>query len=317
MLDNAFSSRPDFDVVGHAYDAVSAAEIIRNVLPDIVTIDLCMPYVDGEQLLAMIDDLKGICKIIFSDRPISNLLLASKLYDAGAFACVGKKELVEDKAGFFNKVNSIADNFSRFKMLEPVADNRTKTAAQKQSAHAAPMNGAPLHYATKRPVFAFPIPADERARLKYIHQQDLANSNPERQFDLVTKHVAMTTDFPCCLLTVIDENTQWVKSTFGLDIKSTPRHQAFCNYTISQDGIFAVSNAQADTRFEFHDLVTGAPNIRSYVGHPVINSQGVTIGALCLIDMKVRIVTEHITDQLVGMAEVVSEMINQREALTD
>jgi chemotaxis response regulator CheB len=51
ILDNAFSARTDFRVVGFAADGNVAAEMIRRLMPDVVTIDLAMPYIDGEALL--------------------------------------------------------------------------------------------------------------------------------------------------------------------------------------------------------------------------------------------------------------------------
>ena len=51
MLDNAFSKRAGFQVVGFCSDPTNAAEMIRRLRPDIVTIDLIMPYIDGAGLL--------------------------------------------------------------------------------------------------------------------------------------------------------------------------------------------------------------------------------------------------------------------------
>ena len=69
MLDNAFSKRTDFDVVGFASDAPSAAEMVRRLKPNIVTIDLCMPYLDGAALLEMLSDTPTVCKIVVSIPP--------------------------------------------------------------------------------------------------------------------------------------------------------------------------------------------------------------------------------------------------------
>lgn len=44
-------------------------------------------------------------------------------------------------------------------------------------------------------------------------------------------------------------------------------------------------------------------------------SDGVTVGALCVIDNRVRTVSKHVLDQLAGMSEIVAEMINQRPSV--
>ncbi len=305
MLDNAFSKRRDFRVVGYADDALSAAEIIRRLMPDVVTIDLCMPYLDGAALLEMIADLRGVCKIVVSDKSLTNLVLTSKLREAGASACIGKSELIHDPVNFFKKINAVTDAVVQAKSNPLSGVGLSPAVSARYSAHTTP----------PKPIFAFPVPADENARITFIQQNMLATFAKERQFDLVTKHVAKVTAFPACLLTVIDRDTQWIKSAFGLEVASTPRHQAFCNYTISQGGTFVVSNAASDERFLSNPLVMGAPNIRSYAGHPVMTAEGIAIASLCVIDTRPRTVSRHVIDQLAGMAEIVGEMIDQRTVL--
>ena len=299
MLDNAFSQRIDFRVVGFASDATVAVEMIRRLLPDIVTIDLCMPYLDGAALLEMISDLPTVCKIIVSDNSVANVRLTSKLMASGASLCIAKSDIIRDPARFFKKINAAAQQLAEAKR------NPLRSIGLPAS-----MSGAVVQDIYAQPIVAFPVPADESARIDFVRGNGLANARRERRFDVITKHVAKVTAFPACLLTIIDRDTQWIMSTYGLDIESTPRHQAFCNYTISQGGVFAVSNAAADDRFSNNPLVTGSPYIKSYAGHPVINEAGVPIAALCVIDIKVRTVSHHVIDQLTGLSEIVAEMIN-------
>ena len=303
ILDNAFSNRGDFRVVGFASDATAAVEMIRRLAPDIVTIDLCMPYIDGEALLEMLDDLDHVCKVVVSDKSVTSRLLAGRLIHAGASLCLGKGELVDNPLGFFRKINDAADIVASRKRI---AQGRVGVA---------PLPSAVLSMAqTAKPRYQFPVPADEKQRIVAGGRRNLFNAIRERQFDAVTKHIARLTAFPVSLLTFIDHDTQWVKSTYGLDVESTPRDQAFCNYTISQGGAFVVANAATDDRFSANPLVAEAPGIRSYTGHPVTTVDGVAIGSLCLIDTRVRTVSKHVLDQLAGMAEIVAEMINLRPA---
>ena len=304
MLDNAFSSRPGFRVVGFSGDARAAAEMIRTMLPDIVTIDLCMPYLDGAALLAMIGDLTGICKIIVSDTTTTNLLLTSKLVEAGASLCLGKSELIRDPDAFFKKINTAADAVGRHKRPHPSPVRGATDARADRARDIEPAS-----------VAAFPVPADEALRLRTLHRKSLANASAERQFDLITRHVARATGFPACLLTFIDRDTQWIKSAYGLEVKSTPRHQAFCNYTISQGGAFVVSDTGADKRFCDNPLVTGAPNIKSYAGHPVVTSDGVRVAALCVIDTRARTVSRQMLDNLADLSDIVAEIVDQRPSI--
>lgn len=301
MLDNAFSKRLDFRVVGFSSDATMAVEMIRRLMPDIVTMDLNMPYIDGAALLRMIDDLKTVCKVIVSDTPAKDLALSASLMKAGAAICVSKSELASDPDKFFAKISAVALGIGKGRRHHL----STSSASRDRGI---PVERA-LQVAREK---AFPVPVDERERIHLVRQKSLANSHRERQFDLVTKHVAMVTGFPVSLLTFMDRDTQWIKSASGLDLNSTPREEAFCNYTISQGGAFVVANAASDERFSHFPTVNHAPSIRWYAGHLMMTSDGVTVGALCVIDNRVRTVTKNVLDQLAGMSEIVAEMINQR-----
>lgn len=302
MLDNAFSTRKDFRVVGFAADATTAVEVIRRLMPDIVTIDLCMPYLDGEALLELIKDLTSICKVVVSDKAVENRLLSSRLIKAGASLCLAKSELAQHREAFFKKVNQACDK---------AGTKRHHLSSQgglfDERAH--------LHAGAPDKIIPFPVPADEKRRLDIASRKSLFNAAPEPMFDLITRNSARLAAFPIALLTFIDRDTQWVKSCFGLAIEQTPREQAFCNYTISQGGAFVVANAATDERFAANPLVTGTPHIRTYTGFPVVTADGVTVGSLCLIDTRVRTVSKNAIDQLAGMAEIAGALIDERPAL--
>lgn len=304
MLDNAFSKRADFRVVGFSSDATMAVEMIRHLMPDVVTIDLNMPYVDGATLLRMIGNLKTVCKIIVSDAPAKSLALSASLLEAGAALCLSKSELPVNPDHFFSKINAAAAKTSK----DCKRDSSTAGDPRARGGVAA----TSLQAGRDK---SFPRPIDEKARIKIVRQKRLTNSERERQFDLVTKHVAKITGFPVSLLTFMDSDTQWIKSANGWDVDSTLREEAFCNYTIAQGGAFVVANAASDERFSHFPSVTNAPSIRCYAGHPVTTSDGVTVGALCVIDNRVRTVSKHVLDQLAGMSEIVAEMINQRPSI--
>lgn len=52
--------------------------------------------------------------------------------------------------------------------------------------------------------------------------------------------------------------------------------------------IFMVADARLDDRFADNPLVTGEPHVRFYAGAPLVNAEGVPLGALCVVDDKPR-----------------------------
>ena len=118
--------------------------------------------------------------------------------------------------------------------------------------------------------------------------------------------------FPICLVSIVGEEEQWLKSRWGLDVACTPRSVSFCAHTIMTDALFIVPDALADPRFATNPLVTGEPHIRFYAGAPLITADGVHIGALCLIDRKPRTFTDEQQGLLVRLADIVAERFNHR-----
>jgi GAF domain-containing protein len=305
ILEAAFQAQGGFDVVGVACDATNGYDMIRRLGPDLVTIDLCMPYLDGSALLEMLRPLSAVCKIIVSDQAATNIVMASKLEDLGATLCLGKRELANRPQSFFKKVTRSCE------ALEAKSWENSPLLAL--SSQAASRNGlrvarAPVH-------FGIPIPTDEEPRLAALQRRQLANAVKEREFDLVTRFVAEETGFPVCLLTFIDRDTQWIKSSFGYDETSGPRSDAFCNYTIAGGRLFVVGNAETDPRFSSNPMVVGEPGFRTYAGQPIVTADGIRLGALCVLDTRVRAVTPGMTRKLASLAEIVGCMIDNRAVL--
>lgn len=305
MLEAVLDASPAFRVVGVASDAPTAAKMITEIKPDMVTIDLCMPYIDGAALLDVLAGQNDVCKVVISDHAASSMAMVTRLRNAGAAACIAKRDVVADPAAFVRTMQGIAASFRR-----PGAPARSVPSPSQGLLRTMPYRGLRRSVAS-----GHPIPTDEAERLDYVRRKHLANAEPERQFDLITGYVAQLSTFPVCLMTFIDRETQWLKSAYGLPGSSTPRCEAFCNYTIAQDDCFVVRNAANDPAFASNPLVTGDPHIRTYVGHPIVTEEGIHAGALCVIDTKVRLVTDTLKAQLKGMAEIAAETLNQRPLL--
>lgn len=304
ILETAFESRPDFKVVGVASDAMTGLELVNKLSPDLLTIDLCMPYIDGSSLLQMLEPRTDICKVVVSEQITKSIAVASKLQSMGAALCLSKRELAENPKSFFKKINKACDGVEAAWAYEGSRLRLSSDPARKKGFRE-----------VKPPVHCgYPIPSDEDARLVALQEKRLANAVRERQFDLVTEYTAGATGFPMCALTFIDEDTQWIKSSYGYDEESTSRVNAICNYTISAGALFLVQNAETDPRFRSNPVVL-EDGLRTYVGYPVVSDEGVRLGALCLADTKVRLVTPAIVKRLTTMAELVGTIIDGRKLL--
>jgi len=129
-----------------------------------------------------------------------------------------------------------------------------------------------------------PIPENDAGRLNTLRGYQILDTHPEDRFDDLTRLAASICRTPVALISLVDEDRQWFKSKFGLEMCQTPRSEAFCANTIMSPELFMVSDASRDPRFSTNPLVLGPPHIRFYAGAPLTAPNGHHLGALCVID---------------------------------
>ena len=67
------------------------------------------------------------------------------------------------------------------------------------------------------------LPKDEQARLKELRSLDLLDTASEERFDRLTRIASRLFDVPIALVTLVDEERQWFKSSVDLDAPETSR----------------------------------------------------------------------------------------------
>lgn len=106
--------------------------------------------------------------------------------------------------------------------------------------------------------------------------------------DEITGFAAALCDTPIALVSLVETERQLFLARTGLDATETPRSMSFCAHAMLGDAPFVIPDATKDPRFVDNALVTGAPFIRFYAGAPLIDPDGVPLGALCVIDDRPR-----------------------------
>jgi diguanylate cyclase (GGDEF)-like protein len=161
------------------------------------------------------------------------------------------------------------------------------------------------------------IPSDESARISVLNSLNVLDTPPEELFDRLTRVATRLFNVPIALVSLIDSNRQWFKSSSGLSVCDTSRDISFCAHAILNDDIMYVENALKDERFFDNPLVTGEPWIRFYAGCP-LRVNNYKMGTFCLIDKKPRPFNEEdrqLLRDLAGMAE--QDLAASRLATTD
>ena len=127
-------------------------------------------------------------------------------------------------------------------------------------------------------------PANERDRVAALHAAEVLDTAPEEDFDGITRLAASICKAPIARVSLVDTDRQWFKSCFGDDSKETPRDISFCGHAILEPDLLVVEDALADPRFADNPLVLGDDKVRFYAGAPLITSDGLALGSLCVVD---------------------------------
>jgi phosphoribosyl 1,2-cyclic phosphodiesterase len=128
---------------------------------------------------------------------------------------------------------------------------------------------------------------DEEQRLAAVHNLGILDTPPEERFDRITRLAASIFNVPMALVSVVDRERQWFKSTRGLDISETSRETSFCAHAISSREVLVIPDTFQDARFADNPLVTHAPRIRFYAGCPIFVGAH-CVGTLCVLDDRPR-----------------------------
>jgi len=133
-----------------------------------------------------------------------------------------------------------------------------------------------------------PLPDDEDQRIAALQALKILDTDPEERFDRITRLAARFFNVPIALVSLVDVNRQWFKSSYGLGISETSRDISFCGHAILNTEILVVEDATKDERFVDNPLVSGDPDIRFYAGKTLV-VDGNLVGTLCLIDRQPRV----------------------------
>jgi GAF domain-containing protein len=135
------------------------------------------------------------------------------------------------------------------------------------------------------------MPPDEYARLRTLRDLEILDTPPEEEFDDIVRLASSICGAPMSTISLIDVNRQWFKARHGLDACETDREVSFCSHAILGRDLLVVPDATLDPRFADNPAVTGGPGIRFYAGAPLLTSDGVTLGTLCVVDLVPRRLT--------------------------
>lgn len=127
VLSKILSSDPEIDVVGVASDPFVAREKIKALHPDVLTLDVEMPKMDGLQFLRNLMRLRPMPVVMISSLTLKGAAVTLEALELGAIDFISKPEI-----DIASKLNEYADEIiekvkgARYAKVVPLTDEKAK-----------------------------------------------------------------------------------------------------------------------------------------------------------------------------------------------
>lgn len=138
-----------------------------------------------------------------------------------------------------------------------------------------------------------PLPVlQNEERLFFLEQLALLDSDAEEAFDRLTRLASTIVETPVSLISILDKDRQFFKSSVGLDEpwstnRETPLSYSFCQHVVANGQPLIIEDARQHPLVK-DNLAISELNVIAYLGMPLISSEGHRLGSLCVIDDKPR-----------------------------
>jgi GAF domain-containing protein len=161
------------------------------------------------------------------------------------------------------------------------------------------------------------VHVDEEARLNALSRYSILDTLPEQIYDDITALASLICGTPISLVSLVDAERQWFKSTVGVELRETPRSLSFCAHTLPTARTLIVGDAQKDSRFMDNPAVVGDPKIRFYAGAPIVEPGGHVLGTVCVIDTTPRTLSPIQIAALEALARHTMALMEMRRTIQE
>lgn len=159
------------------------------------------------------------------------------------------------------------------------------------------------------------MPVNEKQRVEALKKFSILDTPADGNFDRITKLAALLFKVPIALITLVDTDRIWFKSTYGLGVNQINRDPGLCASAILSEEAYVVENAIEDPRTLANPLVAGEFGLRFYAAAPLQTDESYNLGTLCIIDKTPRHFTDEEKQILKHLADIVMDEMEMRLAL--
>ena len=158
---------------------------------------------------------------------------------------------------------------------------------------------------------------NENTRIATLRKYQILDTPRERAFDHITKLTTKVLNVPIAIISIVDTDRIWFKSTHGIDVTQIFRESGLCASAILGKEIHIVEDALTDVRTKENSLVTSEFGLRFYAGVPLTVKNGKNLGTLCIIDKKPRNLTAKEISLLKDLGDLVVELLETKRSVIE
>lgn len=162
------------------------------------------------------------------------------------------------------------------------------------------------------------VPENEAARVAALADYAILDTPPEQAFQDLVGIAAAACDAPMAAVTLIGRDRQWVKAAFGMAAEQCRREDSFCTHAILMPGqTMVVEDTLLDPRFRGSQFVRAPLGVRFYAGAPLVAAGGHALGAVCVMDVRPRMLSPRQLAALEGLARQAVAQMELRRAYAE
>jgi signal transduction histidine kinase len=157
------------------------------------------------------------------------------------------------------------------------------------------------------------VEQNEEERIKNLKKYNILDTPPDGSFDRITKIASTLLKAPISIISLVDTDRIWFKSSYGLDgVQEIGRDPGLCSSAILEKDFYMVEDAIKDPIAFSNPLVASEFGLRFYAAAPITTKEGYNLGTLCVIDQKPRTITEEEKEMLISLSEIVIDQMELR-----
>ncbi len=152
----------------------------------------------------------------------------------------------------------------------------------------------------------------EQRRIENLLKYEILDTLPDGIFDEITALATKIFEVPIAIISLVDHNRIWFKSSFGLDTEEIPRSPGLCSSAILSDDVYIVEDARKDPRTMCNPLVAGIMGLQFYAAAPLKSTEGYNLGTFCIIDKNPRLLNAKESLMLLQLSRIVMEQFETK-----